>query len=189
MLAVTGFRTSIVRELAKLIDGHVARISADLSKLDATFDIPPGADHFLLAAGVLWQRTTIEQTPGEIAYSLAVNLVNVVRLCDTILSSNPNARIVVIGSESATKGSFDHTYAVAKAGVHAYCRWREVLPTQLLVCLAPPIISDSGMTKKRHDYPAVLFQRKHVTAAQVAKSVRSLLYDAPAGMHGVANLC
>ena len=189
MLAVTGFRTTIVRELAKLIDCHVARISADLSRLDTEFDIPPAANHFVLAAGVLWQRQTAEQTAGEIATSLAVNMVNVVRLCESILATKPDARIVVIGSESASKGSFDQTYAVAKAGVHAYCRWRQVLPTQLLVCLAPPIISDSGMTKKRHDYPAVLFQRKHVTAAQVAKSVRSLLYDAPAGMHGVANLC
>lgn len=189
MLAVTGFRTTLVRELAGMIDEPVVRIRADLSKFDARFDIPEAADRFVLAAGVLHQRRTLEQTPEEIAESLAVNLVNVVRLCETILAGNERARICVIGSVSAEKGSFDQTYAAAKAGVHAYANFRKVLPTQQLIVFASPLISDSGMTRARHDYPQVLEQRPHISAHQVAVRVKRILYGWPPGGNMVDSWC
>mgnify|MGYP003908889943 CR=1 FL=1 len=185
MLAVTGFRTSIVQELKRFIDDPIVRIGADLGRLNCTLEFPP-ADRFVLAAGVLHQTQLIEQSPDEIMSSLAVNMINTVRLCELILKANDNARIVVIGSESADRGSFDTTYALAKAGVHAYARWKQVLPTQQLTVLAPPIIADSGMTRARKDYPEVLSRRRTVTAEAVARSVKSLLYTQPAGSHGVA---
>lgn len=179
MLAVTGFRTTIVQELAKLISDPIARISGP--------DIP-AANRFVFAAGVLHQKNILEQSEDDIAVSLTVNLIDVLQLCERILTTNRDARICVIGSVSAYRGSYDQTYAVAKAGVHAYSRFRDVLPTQQLTVVAPPIIRDSGMTLKRKDYPAVLKTRCTVSAAEVAAVVKRCLYDMPPGHHGVEHM-
>lgn len=185
MLAVTGSRTSIVLELART--EQVERIDADLSCPDCAFDIPE-AERFVLAAGVLAGKRIQHQTASELLNGFAVNLINVVRLCETILDINPRARIVVIGSESAFLGSHDQAYAVAKGGLCAYAAWRKVGPEQLLAVLCPPIISDSGMTERRHDYPACLETRRTVTAAQVTDAVRRIL-DGPTGHNFVERMC
>lgn len=179
MIAVTGFRTSIVRALASMVgDRQIERIDADLSRVDCAFKVPK-VDRFVLAAGVLTGRPMAKQSPDEILTSIAVNLVNVVRLCETILAANDRARICVIGSESGFKGSFDETYALAKAAVHRYVETRKLGPQQQLVAVAPHIIIDSGMTERRHDFDALLRERdagrKFTTAAEVAQCVRFLL--------------
>lgn len=119
----------------------------------------------------------VEQTGEEIAASLAVNFANVVRICEQVLAREPLAQIVVIGSESAYKDCYDQTYGLAKAAVHRYVEMRKVSRRQQLVAVAPTIIADSGMTRRRHDYPDVLEQRRTVTAAKVAKTVHWLLYE------------
>lgn len=191
MIAVTGLRTTIVHELHKLRpDESIERIDSfpSLNEFDCEFRIPSAAEHFVLAAGVLHPKRIADQAAHEISASLAVNLVNAVRLCELILERTPNARIVVIGSESAFFGSYDDTYFLAKAALHRYVQVRKVLPEQLLACLAPPIIADSGMTRRRSDYPAVLGQRKTCTATEVAVMVEHLLYDAVPGRSFVRGL-
>lgn len=176
MLAVTGYRTTIVAELAKIIPDPIVRIAGDMSDPACWFRVPPSATRFLLAAGVLHGKRIQEQSAAEITECFAVNCVNVVRLCEHILDSTPTARIAVIGSQSGIKGSFDQAYAVSKAAVHGYVAMRHVTQHQQIVAVAPEIISDSGMTWRRSDYPDVLTKRKTVTAAQVARIVKRLLY-------------
>ncbi len=176
MLAVTGFRTSIVRALTVRTGEPVERIHADLADPATRFAWPDGCERFVLAAGILYPCKLLALEGLEIRDALAVNLVNVMRLCETILQSVRTARIVVIGSLSGREGSFDHLYAAAKAGVHAYIQTRLVQPPQLLACVAPTIVSDAGMTLRRPDYPAVLSRRPTVTSAQVAEMVAALLY-------------
>ena len=185
MLAVTGAGTTIVRELAKT--ERIARIDADLSVPGCDFDIPP-ADRYVLAAGYLAGKPMLVQSASELERTFYINLVNTVRLIETILDANPLARVVAIGSESAFAGSHDEGYAVAKGGLCAYALWRKVGPEQTLAVLCPPIISDSGMTQRRHDYPACLETRRTVTAAQVAAEVQRIL-DAPPGHNTVERMC
>lgn len=176
MLAVTGHGTSIVRELAKLVDEPFSRIGGSGHQwFDSDFHVPQ-AERFVLAAGVLYGKPVAEQSVYEIATGLAVNLISPMRLCEQILSANDHARICVIGSESGFNGSYDEVYATAKAGLHNYVQTRKVLPTQQLVCVAPPIISDAGMTIRRDDYPEILKKRRTVTSQQVALIVKQLLY-------------
>lgn len=182
MIAVTGYRTTIVRELANLVAPvEVQRIDADLARLDARFVMPPRATRFVLAAGLLYAKPLRLQSVEEVVASLAVNMVNVVRLCETILDTVEDARVCVIASESAFSGSFDHTYAMGKAGVVTYVGARRVKRSQLLVAIAPPIIADSGMTERRHDYPEVLARRRHVFARDVAANVYRHLYESSPG--------
>jgi short-subunit dehydrogenase len=177
VIAVTGYKTTIVQELRELVDEHVIRMSMDLKKWDCQVNVPRGVDRFVLAAGVLHQATILEQTPAQMRECLTVNMVNVVRICETITRVNSNARICIIGSESGFKGSYNELYALSKAAIHAYVSWEGVLPTQSLVCVAPPIIRDSGMTRSRKDYPKGLENRATVSARDVAERVKSALYD------------
>jgi short-subunit dehydrogenase len=186
VIAVTGYGTTIVRELANLVAPiEVRRIEADLARLDARFILPPGATRFVLAAGVIYSKSIRAQSADEIVAGVAVNMVNVARLCETILDTVPAARICVIASESAFKGSFDESYAMSKAGVVTYVATRAVKCSQLLVAIAPPIIADSGMTQRRHDYPDVLSHRRHVFARDVAANVYRHLYESETGRNMV----
>lgn len=175
MFVVTGLRTSIVRELKDITNEPVIRIEADWRTHDASF-YPPKATRYVLAAGVLHGIRMAEQTQQQITETFNVNCINVVRICERVLTMNANARICVIGSESGRRGSFDEAYALSKAAVHQYVRWRKVKPTQQLICVAPKIISDSGMTQRRKDYPRVLRERPTVRAEEVARQVHSLLW-------------
>lgn len=176
MIAVTGSRTTIVQELAK--QEAIERIDGDLSWADCEFDIPE-TDRYVLAAGMLVGKRIQEQSGVELLGTATVNLLNTVRLCETILDINARARIVVIGSESAFLGSYDQAYAVCKGGVCAYATWRKVGPEQTLAVICPPIISDSGMTMRRPDYPGILARRKTVTARYVAEWALRILAGPP----------
>jgi NADP-dependent 3-hydroxy acid dehydrogenase YdfG len=191
MIACTGIRTTIIEELKKMRqDQAFVRITAwpTLDEFDCEFQLPPNANLFVLAAGVLHSQPITRQTSDEIGRSLAVNLVNVIRLCETILDANHRARIVVIGSQSAVNGCFDKTYFASKCAVHRYVELRNVGANQALFCVAPPIIGDSGMTQRRHDYPEVLQTRRWVSAAVVASRVDYCLFKEPAGRNEVINL-
>lgn len=177
MIAVTGYRTTIVQELQGLVDDEVFRIDLDLSDFGCPIEAPI-VDRYVLAAGVLHQKSILEQSAAEIQESLAVNLVNTIRLSEWILEHNPVARICIIGSESGFKGSYDTTYAAAKAGVHQYVTSKATGPEQQLVCVAPHIIFDSGMTERRNDYMAIREKAHQLMRAQdVARTVKRLLYD------------
>jgi NAD(P)-dependent dehydrogenase (short-subunit alcohol dehydrogenase family) len=187
MLAVTGFRTSIVRALTARTGEPVERIHANLDDNRTDFLWPEGCERFVLAAGILYPMQVHDLHPHHIDEALSVNLTNVLRLCEKILRTVPRARIVVIGSVSAREGSFDQLYAAAKAGVHCYVQTRLVRPPQLLACVAPTIVSDAGMTLRRADYPAVLARRPSVTSDQVAEMVAAFLYADAAQLERLNN--
>lgn len=177
MLTVTGKRTSIVQALLKMVPGEGCReIENDLADPRGALAIP-AADRYILAAGVLHGQTAAELDDKQVVETLAVNYVNVVRICEIILRREKCARICVIGSESGYLGSFDQVYAASKAALHAYVMNRAPAWPQQLFAVSPAIISDSGMTLRRIDYPEVLRARRTVTAAAVAATIHRHLYD------------
>jgi NAD(P)-dependent dehydrogenase (short-subunit alcohol dehydrogenase family) len=181
MIAVTGYSTTVIRKLEKLRHTEeIVRIRGDLRHWTSPIEIPD-ADRFVLAHGLLHQKPFREQSEDEVLASIHINLLSVMRLCERILTTREDARICVIGSESGFNGSYDDTYAVSKAGVHLYVQSRRVGPRQLLACVAPPIIADSGMTRRRHDYPEVLKYRRHVYAWDVALAINRLLWHTEPG--------
>lgn len=170
MIAVTGRRTTIVREL---------ELFEPIERIEGS-RLPAGVDKFVLAAGVLVGKRITELSPIEAYDTVYVNLISAMRLCERILDSVPTARICVIGSCSGIKGSYDTLYAAAKAGLHHYVKTRKVTERQQLVAVAPCIIADSGMTRRRGDYPQVLDEKPTVTAKEVANVVYGLLSISPA---------
>jgi NAD(P)-dependent dehydrogenase (short-subunit alcohol dehydrogenase family) len=176
---VTGARSEIIKALGRVTKEQMVRLEMDYA--DPGAPLPewlPDTRYFVLCAGVLHGKKILELTGAQIVECLAVNTVNVIRLCEHILDRVEDAAICVVGSESGWKGSYDPLYAASKAAVHAYVKTRRPLKRfQQLVAIAPPIISDAGMTTRRPDLEYVLKHRKTTTSLHVAQRIYTLLKD------------
>jgi NAD(P)-dependent dehydrogenase (short-subunit alcohol dehydrogenase family) len=178
MLVATGWRSAIVQALLPLLpEGEKAR-RAEIYDEDLT------ADRYLFCAGVLRPKKIAEQSDAEMTETLLVNCFSVIEVCDSIIEANDTARICVIGSESGYSWSFDGAYAASKAALHRYVETKRLRTSeQQLVCVAPSIIGDAGMTVRREDKQQ-LHERemthpkgRFLQAAEVSRLIKFLLYD------------
>lgn len=179
MLLISGWGSKITQELLPLLPEGEWRARFDLDVMPL---VALDATRFLFCAGILRPKSIIEQTEVEIAASFLTNCGFVIRACEAILAVNEKARICVVGSESAYLGSFDGTYAAAKAGLHHYVESVSLKPGQQLVCVSPGIIEDAGMTMRREDRGALARRRdmhpkrRFLKAIEVARMIHFLLY-------------
>ena len=177
MIAIRGAGSAIARELRALLppDEEVCAVPRGGS-------MPWRASRYLFCAGLMRPCSIEEQTDVEAASSFLVNALDVMRACDFLIDMNPLARICVIGSESGYAWSFDGVYAAAKAALHRYCETRRLGLGQQLVCVAPGIIGDCGMTERREDrtnlerLEAAHPKGRFLTALEVARMVHFCLY-------------
>ena len=188
MLFVTGGGTTIANELVWIIpwpsDG-VVHNRADLTKPESEWidTIPTDADRYLLAAGYLAGKGPDEISPEEARKTYDLNVRAPRAICERVLKANEKARICIIGSESAYGGSRDETYALSKELIHDYVRWRKLGPDQQLVAVAPSIIGDSGMTRRRVDRGNLSQKEKahpkgrFLRAEEIARLVKFLLWE------------
>jgi len=177
MLAINGLSTTIAQELVKLLPSGEAHVDYRLPGPP-----PVACDRFVFCQGYLAGFPAHLHTEESAAQTFTTNFLQVAEAIDTIMAVNEQARVVVIGSESGLAGSFDTAYAAAKAGLHLYVERKRLKPLQQLVCVAPTIISDSGMTRRREDWYALEMRRQEhpkrrfLGAAEVARLVHFLLY-------------
>lgn len=144
MIGITGRRSTITREFITICHDHV--------RFGTLSDLPYDLDKYLICHGVLHGELANDMDPDKAAETMNVNFASVIRFLDDLFEVNPNARVCVIGSESGFKGSYDMMYAGSKAALHLYVETKRLEhPGQHLVCVAPTIIGDSGMTKRRVD--------------------------------------
>ena len=178
MIAIRGAGSTIVQQLLPLLP------EGEESKAISRFaDMPTDCERYLFCAGVLRAKKAQDQSPDEMTEGFHVNLWQVVTDCERILAGNAKARICIIGSESGFSGSFDGVYAVAKGEIHRYVeKTRLKSPHQQLICIAPSIISDTGMTSRRDDKSNLLERRalhpkqRFLKALEVARLVHYVLY-------------
>lgn len=143
MIYVRGAGSTIAQALAELVAIRPVRRAEDM---------PYDGEKYLFCAGMIRQKRLVDQTDHEIAESYIVNAASVMRACDKLIEHNAKARICIIGSEAAFTWSFDGAYASAKAALHRYVETKKLRsPDQQLVCVAPTIILNTGMTDARND--------------------------------------
>ena len=136
-------------------------------------------DAYIFCAGVLYPKTILEQSEEEIKTSLDVNLLSVVKSCEHLMEKHRKARIIIIGSESGTKGSYDTTYWMCKAAIHSYIENKRLKhPEQQLVGIAPSIIEDTRMTQSRKDLEMVMYNKSKLPKGRLLQSaeVAELIY-------------
>lgn len=142
------------------------------------------AERYFICQGFIQPKTCQEQTPEEQEHCLSVNYWQVKDMCDRILAANFSARICIMGSESGYAGSYDGNYASAKAQVHRYVETTRLRSrNQQLICIAPSIIGDAGMTERRVDRNNLERRKgahpkeRFLSSGEVARLARFVLYD------------
>jgi len=178
VIAIRGAASSIAQQLiAMLPDGERAEA------IPRGASMPVSVERYFFCVGLLRSKSMADQTEDEIAESMVANYSQVVFECDRLFSANACARICVMGSESGFTGSFDGSYALAKERLHKYVETKRLqYPAQQLVCVAPSIVLDSGMTSRRADTEGLERRRwahpkrRYLAAMEVAKMVYHLLY-------------
>lgn len=158
-------------------------VGEEVIPVDRLKDMPLNCDRYLFCAGIIRPKPRSQQSTREIEESLAVNLWRVTDDIERIMSGNVRARVCVIGSESGFAGSYDDTYAMAKTAIHRYVETKRLKsPHQQLICIAPSIIQDCGMTERRDDTTNLLQRRalhpkqRFLKAVEVARLVHFVLY-------------
>lgn len=161
MISLVGATSNIAQRFKEYYPQHkFIELSRKLDtrfnvSLDSEFNLSLlnlSCDGYIITLGSLIPKTVLEQSDHESLLSLKINLLIPIKICEYLIEYNPNAKIVVIGSESATKGSHDTTYFTAKAGLNAYVRERRIkYAGQSLNLIEPSVIADTAMTQKRHD--------------------------------------
>jgi len=180
MIVITGFTSSIA-----IAFQHVERPEKIYYCRAPDDGFPLDAGHYLFCQGLLRPKRMQDQTEEERAEGFEVNLDSIVRACDAVLAANPIARICIIGSESAYKGSFDDVYAICKMLIHSYVERKKLAPGQQIVAISPSIIEDGGMTLRRKDQDTLDFRRKmhpmgrFLQAREVAELAHHLLFRQP----------
>lgn len=177
MLTITGAGSRIAEEVRKIVgEKRCQNIRIE--------DYPPSySDKFLICHGVLNPKNILEQTPEDVSESFRINCAETIRFCEKIFREIKDARVCIVGSESAYSWSYDDTYAAAKAAIHRYVETKRLpYPGQQMVCVAPTIIVDAGMTTRRHDQDRVKLRAaahpkgRFLRSEEVAKMIHHLLY-------------
>ncbi len=176
-IAIRGIGSSIAHEFSVLYPN------------EQVFEIPRGQTppfdirRYLICQGILYGKKRIDMSNEEIYETYQVNCHQMVEMCEKILENNYRARICVMGSESGFSGSYDECYADAKNVLHRYVETRTIKPEQQLICVAPSIVEDSGMTIRRNDSANLNEKRKNhpkgrfLSSREVAKMIHFLLYE------------
>ena len=159
-ILVTGGSSKIGKEFIKLLPKNIVinnpkRSEWDLSKNKFNkkqLNLIKNSDKIVILHSKLSSKSHLKKSLKDITDQICVNLTSIIRICEIALSTNPKARIIILGSESGLKGSYDIIYALTKSSIHKYVEERKIkYKDQQLLCLAPSTISDGKMTLKRKD--------------------------------------
>ena len=157
-------------------DWDLSNLNFDKSKIN----LIKKCDKIFLFHSILSNKKHLLKNDHEIHKQLNINLLSKIKICEISLKYNPNARIIIVGSESGLKGSYDIVYALSKASINKYVEERQILKKgQQLICIAPSTIVDGNMTLKRKDKKNV---RKSIKInpkkrGLFSKEVSKLIYD------------
>ena len=186
MICIRGYSSPLAKAVAELLPP-----AETLTVVGRGETITRGERH-LFCQGIMTPKPISRQSKDEITRSFWVNAGEIIRQCDMILENNDGARVCVIGSESGFAWSYDGAYAAAKASLHRYVETKKLrTPQQQLVCIAPSIISDGGMTLRREDTEVLATKGnahpkgRFLTCAEVARLIHHVLYVDEGYLSGV----
>ena len=159
---------------------NMKNIDFDLKKINLIKKV----DKILILQSVISSIPFLKRRSSDIASQVSVNLLSVVKICEVALQHNRKVKIIILGSESGIKGSFDIVYSLTKAAIHKYVEERKIkYPEQQLICLAPSTIIDSHMTIKRKDKKNVQKsiinnpKKRGILSKEISNFIYTLFYE------------
>jgi|GEM_PF-1210258 NADP-dependent 3-hydroxy acid dehydrogenase YdfG len=170
-------------ELVKLGRSEKLKINfSDECQKSLLENIPLNERFYVINAGYLLGKKILDLSSDELKLSANINLFNVVKVCEYILEKNPISRIIILGSESGRKGSFDTVYFLCKSALRSYVRQRSVGIDQQIVLISPSTIEDSNMTINRIDsdrlseYKNNHPKKRFLKMSEIASLVNSIFF-------------
>ena len=118
-------------------------------------------DRYIILSGHLQSKKISEQNREEIVKSIFINSVGPILFSEYLLQNRPNARLIIIGSESGFKGSYDLTYGLSKSSIRMYVKQKKVKENQQILLISPSTIEDFGMTERRQDKDRLTIYRQN----------------------------
>jgi NAD(P)-dependent dehydrogenase (short-subunit alcohol dehydrogenase family) len=141
-------------------------------------------DKILILQSVISSIPFLKRRSSDIASQVSINLLSVVKICEVALQHNRKVKIIILGSESGIKGSFDIVYSLTKAAIHKYVEERKIkYPAQQLICLAPSTIIDSHMTIERKDkrnvHKSIINnpKKRGILSKEISNLIYTLFYE------------
>jgi NAD(P)-dependent dehydrogenase (short-subunit alcohol dehydrogenase family) len=141
-------------------------------------------DKILLLQSVISSIPFLKRKSSDITNQVSINLLSIIKICEVALQYNKKVRIIILGSESGIKGSFDIVYSLSKAAIHKYVEERKIShPNQQLICIAPSTIIDSHMTVKRKDKKNVQKsiinnpKKRGILSKEISNLIYTLFYE------------
>ncbi len=142
------------------------------------------SNKILLLQSVLNSKDFLKRKQDEINDQININLISVIKICEIALRYNKKVKIIILGSESGIKGSYDIVYGLMKSAVHKYVEERKIkFPKQQLVCIAPSTIIDTKMTLKRNDKKNIIKsikdnpKKRGLRAKEIANLIYNIFYS------------
>ena len=187
-ILITGGSSKIGFHLKKMIPKKYKIFSPkskewDLSDLNfdkKKINLIKKCNKIFLCHSILSNKKHLLKNDYEIHRQLNINLLSKIKICEISLKYNPNARIIIMSSESGLKGSHDIVYALSKSSINKYVEERQILKkSQQLICIAPSTIIDGNMTLKRKDKNNVRKSIKNNPKKRglFSKEISKLIYD------------
>ena len=171
-------------------------IFADMGNLAALTEALQGFDEpldgFINFSGVLPGKNYQEYTPALLEQVFHVNTLAPMLILQAIDGSlREGACVVLLGSVSAQKGSYDDGYAASKAAIHGLVRSLspKLAPTRRIVAIAPGMTAHTRMTDElvegrfEHNLQTIPLRRAS-QPQEIAALVDFVLSDACASMTG-----
>lgn len=177
MILIAGWRSTVSQALRELMPTQRALAVEKKSSTVWDFSMAPEDVRVVITLGYLAGKRARDQSDHEENQTWGLNFAEPTLLAEQVLYERPAARVCVLGSWSAVNGSYDENYAASKAKLHRWVQRQTYDPPGQLVCIAPPIIADSAMTRRRPDYPQILAQRPHCCAMDVARAIKAVLFE------------
>lgn len=156
----------------------------NLSFSKSQIKIIKSADKILLLQSVLSSKDFLKRTGYDINNQININLISIIKICEIALRNNKDVKIIILGSESGIKGSYDIVYGLMKSAIHKYVEERKIgFSKQQLVCISPSTIIDGKMTLKRKDKKNIMKsinvnpKKRGINSFEIADLIYHLFYD------------
>ena len=178
-ILIIGKNSKIAEEFIKMLDNQKifspSKLEWNMKNLNfknSQIKNIKNSNKILLLHSIISSKFFLKRKQSDIIKQININLLSVIKICEIALMYNKKVRIIVLGSESGIKGSYDLIYGLMKSSLHKYVQERRIkFPNQQLVCISPSTIIDSDMTLKIKDKKNV---KKSINLNQKKRGIKSV---------------
>ena len=163
----------------KKSEWNMTNIDFDKKKVKVIKEV----DKILLLQSIISSKDFLKRKQKNFINQINVNLISIIKICEIALRYNKKEKIIILGSESGVKGSFDIIYGLTKTAIHKYVEEKRIkYPDQQLLCIAPSTVTDTKMTLRRKDKKNVLKsinqnpKKRGIKAYEISNLIYNIFY-------------